>query len=335
MFYANEGFQHAYDRKIMIENKHKENIDDKDPHAGDVTESQSGRNRSKIYFFIIAISALLATNIYFYVKFKSSGEKLYTITIQKQDLQIEIDRIEAELDKLTELRSEDSAGVAFVHSENEVREMITGLRVKLENQTLSEDDLLVAKKEVARLKEDVSGFRVTLSDLRTKNELLRRENVDLTKEVSATDQKASELSQENKELRQKVSVASALKVSNVQVNGVSLSKKGKIEIETRARRVDQLQILFSLVDNSLAKVGKEEVFVRVVDPAGNLFGDASNIFYVHGEKLQYTFKDQVMFTNKGEEYQFLWAADKFKKGAYTILLYNQNAIMGRTSVVLK
>ena len=58
------------------------------------------RNNSKVYFFIIAIAALLATNIYFYVKYRSSGEKLYTMAIQKQDLQIEIDRIEAELDNL-------------------------------------------------------------------------------------------------------------------------------------------------------------------------------------------------------------------------------------------
>ena len=77
------------------------------------------------------------------------------------------------------------------------------------------------------------------------------------------------------------------------------------------------------------------MFVRVIDPAGSLFGDASNIFYVHGEKLQYTFKEDINFTNNGEEYQFLWALDKFKKGAYTILLYNDNTIMGRASVVLK
>ena len=64
------------------------------------SEPEKKKSNSKIYFFIIAISALLATNIYFYVKYKSSGEKLYTITLQKESLQIEIDRIEAELDNI-------------------------------------------------------------------------------------------------------------------------------------------------------------------------------------------------------------------------------------------
>lgn len=293
------------------------------------------KNNSKIYFFIIAIAALLATNVYFYVKFKSSGEKLYTMTIQKQDLQIEIDRIEAELDNLTNLKNAEDVDPILEASEEKARATISDLRVKLENKTITEDDILTAKQEVARLKGDVSDLRVSLNELKVRNELLQRENQDLSRQISSTETKVTTLSKENTQLKDKVTIASGLKVSNVQVNGVSISKKGMIEIESRARRVDQLQILFSVVDNALAKAGNKDVFIRVVDPSGNLFGDANNIFYVHGEKLQYTFKDVINFTNNGEEYQFLWPLDKFKKGAYTVLLYNDNAIMGRAGVVLK
>ncbi|WDF69378.1 hypothetical protein PQ465_03095 [Sphingobacterium oryzagri] len=293
------------------------------------------KNNSKIYFFVIAIVALLATNIYFYVKFKSSGEKLYTMSIQKQDLQIEIDRIEAELDNLTAIKSADQVDPNLAASEERARAIITELRRKLDNHTITEDDIASAKQQVAQLKGDVSDLRVSLNELKVRNELLQRENQDLSRQVLSTDQKVNSLSKENTQLKDKVTIASGLKVSNVQVNGVSISKKGMIEIESRARRVDQLQILFSVADNALAKAGNKDVFVRVVDPAGNLFGDANNFFYVHGEKLQYTFKDVINFTNKGEEYQFLWPLDKFKKGAYTVLLYNDNAIMGRAGVVLK
>ena len=207
--------------------------------------------------------------------------------------------------------------------------------MKLENQTVTEADILAAKKDVAQLKGDVSVLRTSLNELKMRNELLQRENMHLSDQVSSTGMKIDALSQENNNLKDKVIAASALKVSNIQVNGISVSKKGSIETETRARRVDQLQILFSIADNTLAKGGNKEVFIRVIDPSGNLFGDANNIFYVHGEKLQYTFKDVINFTNNGEEYQFLWPLDKFKKGAYTVLLYNDNAIMGRAGVVLK
>ena len=47
-------------------------------------------------------------------------------------------------------------------------------------------------------------------------------------------------------------------------------------------------------------------------------------------------EQNINFTNNGEEYQLLWSDNhKFKKGAYTVLLYADNAIMGRSSVVLK
>jgi len=297
-------------------------------------QNQQKKDNSKIYFFIIAIVALLATNVYFYIKYKSSGEKLYTLAIQKQDLQIEIDRIEAELDNLSALKG-STVDADLEGSELKARQMIDELRQKLDGQGISNEDLFDAKREVARLKGDVSTLRTTLSDLKAKNEDLLKENANLAEKVDVTDKKVSSLSEENSSLKHKVSAASALKVSNIQVNGVSISKKEKIETETRARRVDKLQVLFSIADNTLAQKGAKEIYVRVIDPAGNLYGDANNIFYVHGEKLQYTFKEAIQFSNNGEEYQLLWETDKFKKGAYTMLLYSDNAIMGRASVVLK
>lgn len=297
-------------------------------------QNQQKKDNSKIYFFVIAIVALLATNVYFYIKYKSSGEKLYTLAIQKQDLQIEIDRIEAELDNLSALKGNTVDG-DLEESEQKARQIIETLRTKLDGQGISNEDLYDAKREVARLKGDVSTLKSTLGELKAKNEDLLKKNANLSEQVDITDKKVSSLSEENSTLKHKVTTASALKVSNIQVNGVSISKKGKIEAETKVRRVDKLQVLFSVADNILAQKGSKEIFVRVIDPEGNLYGDANNIFYVHGEKLQYTFKEAIQFSNNGEEYQFLWESDKFKKGAYTVLLYSDNAIMGRASVVLK
>lgn len=291
-------------------------------------------NNSRIYFFIIAIAALLATNVYFYVKFKSSGEKLYTMTLQKQDLQIEIDRIEAELDNLVGLKM-DVVDPLLQDSEERAREVIENLRHKLDDNSIVESDILKARQEVIRLKGDVSVLRNGLAELKVRNEVLQKENSNLTQKVIQSGKEITNLAEENNSLKDKVVTASALKVSNIQINGINETKKGDMHTETRARRVDKLQILFSVADNDLARAGDKEVFVRVIDPSGNLFGDASNLFYVHGEKLQYTFKEVINFTNNGEEYQFLWSLDKFKKGAYTVLLYSDNAVMGRANVVLR
>src|SRR5690606_10851769 len=174
-----------------------------DGTQGNSQEEIPKKNNSKIYFFIIAIAALLATNVYFFVKFKSSGEKLYTMAIQKQDLQIEIDRIEAELDNLVALRAENPDGNVEI-ADDRARDIIKELRTKLDDQTISETDITSARREVAALKGDVSDLRISLNELKAKNDLLKRENSALANQITYVDQKVNTLSQENNVLKDQV-----------------------------------------------------------------------------------------------------------------------------------
>lgn len=290
---------------------------------------------NKAYFFILAIAALLATNVYFYIKFKSSGEKLYTVTLQRENLQEEIDRIEAELDYIKNQGIEYS--VDYQTIENSVRTTIENLREHLEQSDLSEEELFAAKTQVAQLKDDVSSFKDEVTALRIRNELLVQEKAELNQQLNRTQEEVDKLQASQHVLNDKVSKASSIKVSNVHINGVEVKRNGTTDFNVRAKRVDRLQISFTIADNPVAEVGPKEVYVRVINPNGNLIANAEDIFYVHGEKLQYTFKENINFTNNGEEYQFLWHGDGqgFRKGAYTILLYADNAIMGRSSIVLK
>ncbi|ULT27779.1 hypothetical protein KUH03_14645 [Sphingobacterium sp. E70] len=113
----------------------------------------------------------------------------------------------------------------------------------------------------------------------------------------------------NSELKEKVTTAAALKVSSISINGLEVKRNGKESVEERAKRVDKLKINFTIADNSLAKSGERDIFIRIIDPQGNLVVQGDNIFFVHGEKLQYTFKHNILFTNKGEDYIVYWAAE--------------------------
>lgn len=298
-------------------------------------EIKTNKDKSKIYFFMVAIIALLATNVYFYVKYKSSGEKLYTLTLQKEKLQIEIDRIEAELDNIDRQNIQDLPA-NLVMQQDQARQIIADLRKALEDNNVSDSQIQQANTQVENLKVNVSKLLNEVNDLKIQNEMLKKENVELQGTVREASNQVQKLTNDNTALNEKVIIASSLKVSNIVINGVEQKKNGSLELETRAKRADKLQIKFTIVDNPLAKKGKKEVFARVIDPQGNLIAASDDVFYVHGDKLQYTFKEDINFTNNGEEYQMLWNDNnKLKKGAYTVLLYADNAIMGRASVVLK
>ncbi len=306
-------------------------IDTKEAQVAPVVK----RDNSKIYFFVIAIAALLATNIYFYVKYKSSGEKLYTVTLQKENLQIEIDRIEAELDNI---KSEGiTSTAALVAAEQSARQKIEDLRTGLENNEITGPQIEAAKADVSLLKDQVSKMKDDVTALKIKNQLLAETNSDLNKQVKDSEAKAATLVTEKNALTDKIAKASSIKVSNVHIIGIEEKRNGSLENENKAKRIDKLQINFTVADNPLAAMGKKEVYVRIINPKGNLIANSEDLFLVHGEKLQYTFKENIEFNNNGQEYQFMWSDPnhKFQKGAYTVLLYADDAIMGRSSVVLK
>ena len=290
---------------------------------------------SKIYFFVIAIVALLMTNIYFYVKYKSSGEKLYTVALQKENLQIEVDRIEAELDLLNNTSVEDLPA-DLKNDEAAARQIINDLRTALDNSEITEKQIENARNQINQLKQNVNKIKSNVDELRIQNELLKKENEALSAVIDEKNNQVQKLREDNSQLHSKIGVASSIKVSNIHVNGIERNRKGEISLETKAKRVEDLQIKFTLADNPLARQGSKEIFVRVIDPQGNLITANNNVFQVHGDKLQYTFKEVINFTNKGEEYELYWRdSDKFKKGAYTVLLYADESIMGRSSLVLK
>lgn len=293
------------------------------------------KNKSKIYFFVIAIVALLFTNIYFYVKYKSSGEKLYTVALQKENLQIEIDRIEAELDNINNQGGEDIP-IDILKAEQSVRAAIAGLRSDLENANISDSQIQMVSEQVQKLKSSVSTLKSESNELKIQNQILKRQNDELSSSVEQKSEQVRVLKSDNDNLNRKVNVASSVKVSSITVNGVEKNRKGVFEIESRAKRVDHLQVNFTIADNPLAKEGAKLVYVRVIDPQGNLIAKSSDVFYSNGNKLQFTFKESIQFSNNGQKYEFVWAdSERFKKGAYKVLLYADNAIMGRSSVVLK
>jgi len=301
------------------------------------TESASGeikRDSTKVYFFVVAIVALLATNVYFYVKYKNTGNHVYELTGEKVNMQAEIDRIEAELDRLIDENTEINAALEV--SQDSVRATIASLRQQLEQNNLSQEQLAEAREEINQLKRQVSEYKIETEQLKSQNARLRSEREELKQEISSSSDRVAALEELNTDLADKVKIAAALKLSDIQVNGVRDRNDDSERIETRARRVDKLKITFTIADNPLAETGLHDIYLRVIDPNGNLRTVDYGLFEVDGTPIQYTYKTAIDFVNDGASYTLDWVDTKaFQQGSYTILLYANNAIMGEGSVVLK
>ncbi len=302
--------------------------------GSDSKPDEMRRDSTKIYFFVIAIVALLATNVYFYIKYKNTGERVYELTSEKVNMQAEIDRIEAELDRLTEENAELSVSLKL--TQDSVRANIAELRAQLAQNNLTREQLVNAQQEINQLKVEVSRYSTELDNLRNQNAELISERDELREEISVSSDRLVELEEENLDLVDKVKLASALKLSDININGVRERSRDRENVEARVRRVDKLRIDFTIADNPLASTGMHNVYMRVIDPSGNLRTVDNGFFELNDRQIQYSYKTAIEFSNDGASYAIEWKDPKgFQKGTYTVLLYTDNSVMGQGSVVLK
>lgn len=306
------------------------------PESGYESRVQTVRRDStKIYFFVVAIAALLATNIYFYAKYKTSNEQVSEITYEKIGLQAEIDRIEIELNRLNIENLELNS--ALLSSRDSAQQVIANLREKLNVQGITQEELDEARRQIDELRSEVYQYAGKLEELQRENTRLVAEQDRLQQTILTVETRADSLEEENITMSEQLRVASALRVSNMNIVGVRERSRGREEPEMRTRRVDRFDISFTIADNPLAELTMVDIYLRVIDPNGNLRTPEGNQFFeAGGNRFQYTYKTSIEFSNDGKLYNLEWRDNKpFQKGTYTILLYSNEGPMGRSSIVLR
>jgi len=301
----------------------------------DEPQIEKSRPSSKIYFFIIAIAALLATNIYYAIRYKSLGNQVEVLNSQKNQLEIEVDRIEAELNRVTGENIDLAANFKLEH--DSARMLIEDLRSKIsQNSEIKPEELQHAQQEIQRLRALVAKYSSDLENLRKENDLLENERDQLQESVNTVNKRANSLEEDKAKLQEMIRMASHLKISEMNINALRVRSGDRVNTESKAPRVDRLQINFTLADNTLTQVGAHKIYLRVTEPSGNLITNG-NVFEINNEEIQYTDMKEIDFENDGKQYTLDWSPSdyKFKKGTYTIILYTSESTMGRSTITLK
>jgi hypothetical protein len=132
-------------------------------------------------------------------------------------------------------------------------------------------------------------------------------------------------------------VASYLKTSNISIMALNVKNNGKESPASKASNTDKLRISFSIVENPLARRGMHNIYIRVIDPSGNLvISKNSGTFTAKDEELQYTYQTSIEYTKEGKIYAIDWSNNgDFQKGDYTMLLYSDDYSMGRGTISIR
>ncbi|MBC8987279.1 hypothetical protein H9X96_16015 [Pedobacter sp. N36a] len=300
----------------------------------DQNEMVNKGDRNKIYFLIVVILALLGTNAYLYLKDRHQSQRFVTVNTEKDRLKLEVEKIEAELDKVNALNV--TLTDKLQEEQKLARAKIAELKLALQNGKLTQGDLNTAQKEVKELREFVKNYSDEIIRLEKENAYLRTQRDSLKKFAYTATQKAGDLEKKNTELEAKVKTGAALKAGNVSIAAYKVKNNGNNIEVIRASTAKKLTINFNIASNALAAKDYHKIYLRVFDPAGNLIADGENLFEADGEQMQYTSSTSISYNDDNTVYKMDWInPNPFIKGTYSIILYADGFTMGKAAIELK
>ncbi|SHN24871.1 hypothetical protein [Mucilaginibacter sp. OK098] len=299
------------------------------------TSQTPKKNSNVIYFLIVVVLALLATDVYLYLQKNKSDTKVVYQNDEKTRLQTELDSLEAQIEQVNVGKTKMSATLQAKN--DSLKAKIKVLRVELAKGKLTVAELAKAQEDVKQLRYFVTKYTADIDELKKQNVSLASERDTLKTNLVTAAKKDSDLTKRNKDLDTKVKVASALKVATVDIVAYKVRGSGK-EVDTkRSGPAKKIKINFTIASNAVAEKSMHDIYVRVIDPTGNLItGTDSGTFNADGQDLQFTYKTAIEFKDDGSGYTIDWNNPvAFQKGSYTVLLYADGYTMGKTSFSLK
>jgi len=188
------------------------------------------------------------------------------------------------------------------------------------------------RSEIGTMRDIMKSYIVQIDSLNTRNKLLVAENVQIRQEISKVQNTNIELEKVKEELSSKVEVASVIQAKNIVA--AALNKKRK---ETnRLNLMENLRVCFTLRENPIAQAGQKEVFMRVIRPDSLVITSSpDNLFDYRGNKLIYSANRSGDYMNQDLEMCiFLANTGDFIPGNYSVELFLENNIIGRTTFIL-
>lgn len=291
-------------------------------------------DRNKVYFLIIVIGALLGINGYLYFKDKQQVGRFVTISTEKDRLKLEVEKIEVELDRVNLLNV--TLDDRLVEEQKLARNKIAELKLALEQGELTKKELEDTYRKINNLREFVKSYNTQIVILEKENGFLKVERDSLKTSLGNYSQQAENLKKENQNLSNKVKVGSALKAANIEVGAFKVKDNGKSSLVTKAGSANKLSVSFVIAPNDLAEKTYHKIYLRVIDPAGNLIADENNMFEADNQQMQYSSAIEISFNDDNTRYQMDWINPRaFIKGDYTIILYADGFLMGKSEINLR
>lgn len=172
----------------------------------------------------------------------------------------------------------------------------------------SEGKLKEAKRKIIRLKDISRKYISAIDSLYTLNQLLLSENDSVKNVNRLISSRNRTLEKTNQQLVDRVSTASVLKAVNLKVEGLYYRASGREVSTSRASKIQNLRICYSILENKVTEAGLKDLYIRVLAPNGTVLNVANQIkeLQLADTTVQFTMQKQFDYANQNVSDCILW-----------------------------
>lgn len=282
----------------------------------------------------IAIIVLSVISVIFLI----TGGYLWIALRNSEAYNVEIQELMA-LEKEEMLNDLTSAQIQY--DELMVRINNDSLRIKLEREQVRTQQLLeelehiksTSATEITRLKKELKTVRAVLKNyviqidsLNRENETLKKENATVRNKYKEASKKISNLAEEKQALSEKVTLASQLDATNVNIT--LLRKNGKAT--KNIKQAKQIEITFTITKNITAESGEKIAYVRIMQPDQEvLTKSSSDTFVYENRNIGYSMSRRFEYTGESHEMTLYWNIEEtLKEGEYNAYIFVDGNMIG-------
>lgn len=285
-----------------------------------------------IFLFIFLVASITANFFLYETRVKVIKEKEY-ITIEKNNLQTELDSLVLEYDNVKyqygELNNRLSGQDSLIQQQvQEIQKLIA-----------QQADYRKIKKQLNYLRNIQQGYVSQLDSLFTVSKSLNEENIKIKGDFEKEKMLNSELAQAKKSLTEQVNIASVLNAYSI--SGIGVRMKGEEEIVTdKAKKSQKIKICFTVAKNAVVQAGEKDMYVRVAQPDNTILtiglDDKYSFYTADSMQLQYSIRKKIKYNNTAQQVCAYWnTVGELVPGTYYATIYADGVMIGESNFQLK
>jgi len=198
--------------------------------------------------------------------------------------------------------------------------------------------LATKDEELTKLREENGDLMARNKNLETEKQAALSENAGLKSDKDNLSKTVADYTSQNEELNRKVTIASAMKATNVEVYALASNGKVRDGGRYKASKIDRLKISFGLATNPVAEKNNKDIYIRIMDATGAVVSadGSSGTMQYDGKEVGYTVKQNVLFENNDQKVDVVYAkGSAYKSGKYSIELYSEGFKIGTGTFEVK